>query len=81
MSHDATVYPNPHMLNLVHNASLCVFKSCLFSALTILVQLAVYLVLVSQEFEFFSWIPVLFIDMLACTAGGHYDCPGHWAAG
>ncbi len=52
--YDATVCPNPHMLNLLNNASLCVSKSCLFSALTILAQLAFYLVSVSQEFEFFS---------------------------
>ncbi len=80
-SHDATFYPKTHMLKLVNNASLCVSKSWLCSALTILAQLALLLVKVSHELEFFPRIPDLFIDVLAYAAGGHYDCPGHRAAG
>ena len=75
-SHDATFYPKTHMLKLVNNASLCVSKSWLCSALTLLAQLALL-----HELEFFLRIPDLFIDVLACAAGGYYDCPGHRAAG
>ncbi len=62
-SHDATVYSNFHMLNLVNNASLCVSKLCLFSALTALAQLAV---LSRESFTRIQLLPGFQFSSLTC---------------